>query len=132
MTDWKYYKKLQFKDKGRDHTGVDCWGLVQMIYKKELGIALPGYDECYDETSEREKLAAIIGDEKQKWREILPPERPKLYDVVLLRMHGFASHVGVICGGRNMIHCTEGVGITIEPYDSLRWAKKVLGFYRYE
>jgi cell wall-associated NlpC family hydrolase len=42
---WEPYLALDHAEGGRDGAaGVDCWGLVRLIYARELGIGLPRYD----------------------------------------------------------------------------------------
>ena len=126
---WNKYVKIPFVEKGRSEEGVDCWGLVQLIYRNELGIELPSYLECYETTNDRDELAAVISDERAcKWES---PEEPKEFDVVILRMRGVPMHVGVVTKRGYMIHCARGIGTSLERPDSMRWNNNVMGFARY-
>lgn len=126
---WNKYVKIPFGEKGRSEDNVDCWGLVQLIYRKELGIELPSYLECYETTNDRDKLATVISSERAcKWQE---PEEPKEFDVIILRMRGVPMHVGVVTKSGSMIHCARGIGTALERYDSMRWKNNVMGFARY-
>ncbi len=126
---WEQYEKIEFKEKGRDHAGCDCWGLVKLIYKEQLGIELPGYEEIYETTNDREILAATIRDESNnKW---LNPDTPKEFDVIILKMGGMPMHVGIVTKKNKMIHCGKGFNTVHETFKNIRWKHKVIGFARY-
>lgn len=130
MTWYNKYKNIPFKEKGRDENGVDCWGLVFLIYKNELGIELPDYLFDYDTTDQRAVLSKLIEEEKSsKWETV---ETPKEFDVVVLRMRGVPMHVGVVTKKNYMIHCAKGVDISHEHYGTARWKHKVAGFERWK
>jgi cell wall-associated NlpC family hydrolase len=130
--DTQYYKAIPFVDKGRDEDGCDCWGLVQLIYKKEFGIDLPDYTECYDDTDDKEAISSKIDEEKKSdWVEI-DKGKEQVGDVVLLRMFNLPMHVGVVVEPRKkLIHTIKGVNVSVERYNVPRWKHKVLGFNRY-
>jgi len=127
---WNDYIKTPFKEKGRGHDGCDCWGLVQLIYKEQLGIDLPGYEDVYETTNDREILAKTIRDERNNnW---IAPDTGKEFDVIIINMRGVPMHVGIVTKSGHMIHCAKDVGTCVEKYDSMRWKNKVIGFARYE
>lgn len=129
---WEKYIGTPFEEKGRGPDTFDCWGLVRWVYLHDhpRKIELPSYTECYEHTNEREKLARVIVDERQKkWQKV---EQPQEFDAILLRMRGVPMHVGVVTKKNHMIHCAEGINTYEESFKSLRWEKKVLGFFRYE
>lgn len=112
--------------------GFDCWGLFQYVYKHDHPdkIILPGYDELYENTEQREELAGIIFDQTQKhWAEY---EQGQEFDAIILRMRGVPMHVGLVTKPGYMLHCCHGIGTVHEPYTGTRWKNKILGFYRYE
>lgn len=127
---WKSYLGLPFSDKGRDRQGVDCWGLVRLIYSEQLQIELPSLADNYRDTDDRETLSALVEAEKgAKW---IAAEKPKPYDVVILTMMGLPTHVGVVVNSRQMLHCLKGANTVLEDFTGLKWRHRVKGFVRWE
>lgn len=129
---WNKYIGAGFQIKGRGPDVFDCWGLLQWVYAHDHPArpALPGYEEFYEDTNDRDTLSQVIFEQRQaRWREVTAPQE---FDAVLLRMRGVPMHVGVVTKPGHMIHCAHGIGTTHERFDSLRWRDKVLGFFRYE
>jgi len=127
---WNKYIRIPFKEKGRDESGCDCWGLVRLIYKNELGIDLPSNHELYDNTLQRDLLAKLIEDEKfHKWSE---PQDQREFDVIILNVFGRPMHVGVVTKNGFMIHCSKDTNTVHEKYTSMSWKGRVKGFGRYE
>lgn len=131
--DWyNKYVGTPFKEKGRTLDGFDCWGLFKHIYANDHPgkIILPGYEEFYDTTNDRDKLADVIFDETHKhWQS---KDAGIEFDAIILRMRGVPMHVGIVTKPGHMLHCALGIGTVHERYDGTRWKDKVLGFYRYE
>ena len=50
---------------GRERRGCDCWGLVRLVYREQLGIALPAY------TPDRRNRYTLSG-----WNNQLRPDAP--------------------------------------------------------
>lgn len=125
---WQKYIGIPFAEKGRDIKGVDCWGLVRMVYKNELGIELPSYDREYVDSTDREVLARLVHAEDEKlWHH---PEKPKPFDVIIITMLGMPTHVGIVIDGGRMLHCLKGADTVCERFNGLKWSKKVQGFAR--
>lgn len=124
------YIGIPFEEKGRSAQGLDCWGLVALIYKQERGIILPDYLDVYETTNDREILAKTIREEREsKW---IDPKEPKEFDVIILNMRGVPMHCGIVIRPGLMIHSSKDINTVIEKYDSMRWKNKVMGFARYE
>jgi cell wall-associated NlpC family hydrolase len=123
------YVGLPFRDHGRDRRGVDCWGLVHLIYA-DAGIALPSYVGDYVSIEERAEIEALIagGRAAGPW---FPVEGKRPFDVIVLKMLGHASHVGVSLGRGLMIHAhTDQVKVARlkEP----GWKRRIVGAWRHE
>ncbi len=128
---WPKYIGLPFSEKGRGPDSFDCWGLAMEIYRTDhpRRIALPGYESLYADSSDSRTIGRLSYDvREQGWREV---RKPEAFDLILLRMCGFPMHVGIVTKPGHMVHCTEGIGVTHESFESTRWRNKVLGFFRY-
>lgn len=125
------YVGLPFKEKGRDRSGVDCWGLVRLVLAERFGIEVPSYVEEYGSTKERETIGAVIAREVQPpWVEVLPgQERPG--DVVLMRRGRHPIHVGLVVAPGRMLHVEEGIEACVEDYRGLAWSRRVVGIWRW-
>lgn len=123
------YLTIPFKDRGRDWNGVDCWGLVHLFYKEEFGINLPPYLDVNEKWNQVGQIAAVMGVEKNKWKRV---ETPTLGDLVLFNITGMPVHVGIVLDKQLMLHALDKVGVSIEPYRTLKWGTRIEGFYRYE
>ncbi len=122
------YIGLEFAELGRGPK-YDCWGLTQLIYRTERGIALPSYTESYSTTQDEKGISQkIIQERMQHWREVSSPEE---FDVVLIRMRGLPMHVGVAINSKTMSHITDGINASIEDFTRMRWKNRLIGFYRY-
>lgn len=126
------YLGKQFEVKGRGPERFDCWGLLKYVYEHDhpRRIILPGYEEFYTDTDDKDGISAAIFDNRQeRWREVTDPQP---FDAILLRMLGVPMHVGIVTKPGFMIHCAIGMNTVHEKYTGLRWANKVMGFFRYE
>lgn len=124
------YIGIPFKPNGRDHNGVDCWGLVCLIYQDKLGVRLPSYDDIYtaNSISVLRRVARTMASERYTWVRV---ERPMPYDIVLLRSGEYLWHVGLIIDKRRMIHALDGDAVCIEEYTSLYWKDRIVEFRHY-
>jgi sulfur carrier protein ThiS len=121
------YIGLPYKEKGRDITGVDCWGLVCLYYRDELGIELPSYQEEYNSPDDPNVIRAISL-YKDSWELTTTPSEG---DVVLFNIYGEPRHIGVYLGNNRFIHSREGSDSVIDSIASPRWASRIEGTYKY-
>lgn len=138
--DWlNKYMIIPFKDKGRSFEGCDCWGLVYLIYKNELGIELPLYVDGYESANSLE-VEKLIEKNKNRWVPIKEQE-VRAFDCVLcssvLRVGNSAvradSHVGLIIKKGLMLHITYGGNVSQSRYETdFTIRNRIRGFYRYE
>jgi cell wall-associated NlpC family hydrolase len=126
------YIKLPYKDKGRGLDGVDCWGLVRLVYKDELGVDLPDHCDGYQSAEVVEGAAKMVSEEKAHWQEVDSREVTE-GDVIVLRLAGHPVHLGVVIdsGRKLMLHVMKGSNSVVEKYTNLIWRHRVDGFFRY-
>ncbi len=132
------YLQIPFCEKGRSRAGVDCYGLVRLIYQDQRGIELPSYDEQYATTADRTEITALLrGELASRWREI-PLAEAGEFDGVIFRLYGQPTHVGLVLDPPWFIHAIKvvagkTVGKTwIERWDSLQWEKRLLAAVRWQ
>lgn len=130
MLDLSPYVGIPFKSCGRDHFGLDCWGLLCLIYKEKLGINLSSYIDEYDTARSYNKIANAIDTHLPEW---MPIEhgKEKPFDVIIFRLRGLPIHIGMIVGPGKMIHTLDKVNTCIEKYNTPLWRKRIRGFFRY-
>lgn len=125
---WNKYVGIPYKLHGRDTDGLDCWGLVRLVYKDEKNIDLPSLSEEYYSSDNFKHNEEVISNNNENWT---LSEEYTTGDVVLFRINGAESHVGIVIDDNRFLHSKEGVGVTIEKLNSTQWRKRVAGFYKY-
>lgn len=127
---WDKYIGIPFLRDGRDINGLDCWGLVSLIYQEELDIYLPLYNGVFKDKSPETMLeiSRLMKEEREKWIKVQDPQE---FDVLLLRTGRYAFHVSLVIDSENMIHVEEGINSVIEKYTGPLWKQRIEGIYRY-
>lgn len=124
------YVGIPYRDRGRDRDGVDCWGLVRLVYADRFGVILPDYLGDYVTAENSTEIAPIVAVEaaSKRWAQA---GAPRVGDVGVFRILGAEGHVGVYVGDSRMIHSLAGVGSVEERVDSPLWIPRLAGWYRY-
>lgn len=130
MSAFDRFVGLPYLDKGRSIIGVDCWGLLWMVYRELRGIELPSYAERYVTGADRKAMARLIAGELDDWREV-PAGKEKAFDGVLMREGRFPRHIGVVTQPGMLLHVEQGETSRIERYRSGILASRIVGFFRY-
>jgi cell wall-associated NlpC family hydrolase len=128
------YVGTPYRDLGRGFDGVDCWGLVRLVYRHELHIELPGYDGAYVSGDEQAEIAAIVAGAaaSDAWTGVdifSEPSRP--FDVAVFRRGRLDCHVGVVIGGGLMLHVARDDCVKVESYRQGQWRHRLAGVYRH-
>ena len=125
------YITIPFVEHGRERKGCDCWGLARVIYKEQLGIDLPTLLD-YKDTHDSHNIADLYENEHKEWEEI-PLGQEKEFDILVFKILGLPTHIGVVINKGMMIHCEYGIGTHITEYNrEFQWRKRLAGIYRYE
>ncbi len=135
------YLKIPFRDRGADHSGCDCWGLLVLILAERCGIKVPDYAgevEAGDWKTKMREIGTRAASGEQ-WEPVAPGTE-QAFDGVLMRgqfregerLHSRPVHVGlVICPGK-LIHAEAGAGVTIGDYRRLPLKSRLVCFYRWK
>lgn len=115
--------------RGRDRRGLDCWGLLRLVYAERLGIVLPAYEGAPDDAECAETGALIVREAKTWWGRVRDPAP---FDAVLFRVGVWPAHVGVVVGPGRMLHIARDDAAKIESWDGPLWCRRLVGFYRHE
>lgn len=120
------YIGIPFEVKGRNYEGLDCWGLVRLIYKEMFNIDLPSFADKYIDLKDKallEKLYAKHSKNGEGWTRVLKGQE-MFGDVFLVPLVGINTHVCVCVEPGLMIHITEDINVTVEEYWNALWKKR--------
>lgn len=100
---WSFaYLEIPFRERGRDRSGVDCWGLVRLIYAERHGIPLPSFDGVYRHTTDT-SIGPVIREQAMTWE---PVEAPQEGDVAVIP--GDRWHIAYCLDATDMLHVRRG------------------------
>lgn len=122
------YIDIPYLDGGRDLNGLDCWGLVRLVYVDQFDIELPSFSQEYATAKDHERLSEIFAREKEHWA---AKEVPEIGDVILFKMLGTETHVGIYIGDSKFLHIREGVNSVVESVESRLWKHRLVGYFKY-
>lgn len=123
------YLPIPFVPHGRDFSGVDCWGLIDLIYRQEFGITLPAYGADVGDVHQARAVGpAMQAAQARSWITVASPQAG---DVVLFRTGPLPAHVGIYLKDKIMLHAMKDIGVAVERFTAPLWARRLLGFYRY-
>lgn len=126
------YVGIPFQEFGRDKNGVDCWGLVRLVYAQEFEKELPSYLGLYEDCKDSESLGELIPNEAENWQQVQPGQE-EVGDVIVIRMRGVPMHTAIVTcpKRRTMLHVHEGIDTVNVKYHSMEWKNRIIGFYRH-
>ena len=127
MTWWNEYVGLPYKAKGRDRDGLDCWGLVRLVYQEQYNTILPSFAEVYEQ-KDHQKQAELLAMHREGWEKT---STPVTGDVVLFRINGSESHVGIVTNPTYFLHVRDGQNAVIESLNSVIWKHRIVGIFKY-
>lgn len=131
------YIDIPFKHRGRDFSGCDCYGLVRLIYKEELGIDLPDYLEIDYNCNLNDRDETHIQDGYQYhlqhgWNPVKPPFQ--LYDALVFYASArkvVADHIGLYIDDGKFIHTSAHYKMSMVSRLDRIWEAKLYGGARY-
>lgn len=123
------YIGLPYKHQGRTCEGLDCWGLIKLVYKEMLNTELWDIGETYPEDWSWEGKDLFMENYQKQWERV---QDPTAFDVVLINSSkGIANHAGVMINDRTFIHCIKA-GVVVSRITDKIWKRRIAGYYRYK
>lgn len=108
---------------GLPYETTDCFQLAQKFYIEQFEVQLKHY---YSEMPEdRQEIENLIYSNVGDFDRV---DSPEFGDLIILKILGIESHVGVYIGKDNFIHSVKVTGSCMDRLD--RWKGRVTGFYR--
>jgi len=120
------YLGIPYKNNGRSMEGLDCWGLIKLIYK-DMGYDLFDLEEGYDMDWSKKGKNYFIDNYHKDWTQY---KTPKFLDVVLFKNgKDIVNHAGIFLDSNRFMHTCKA-GTVISRLSDARWENKLEGFYR--
>lgn len=133
MTHWsRDFVGLPWLRAGRSAAGVDCWGLLWLVYCDVLSIAVASYaDETVDEPERAEIAEMIRGEEGRSCWLPVPFGQEREFDMLVFRRAGIESHIGIVVEPGRMLHVLQGSESRAETFIEGRWRSKLVALRRH-
>jgi cell wall-associated NlpC family hydrolase len=124
------YIGMPYRHMGRSENGLDCWGLILLVYSEMIHVKLWDMDEGYPEDWSHKGKDLFMENYRRQWEKV---DGPQIYDVVLINNgHGIANHAGVMINERSFIHCLSKAGVVLSRITDKQWKPRIAGFFRYK
>jgi len=126
------YIGIPYRKHGRGRDGCDCWGLIDLVLREQLGTAWKPYEGV--DWYKGQKPSVISKDALEYASGFTPvtPGAEQMGDGILIRMRGHPFHCALVLAPGWMLHTHEEANSVIENYRTMLWEKRITGFYRYE
>jgi len=125
------YIGIPYKNLGRDFSGVDCYGLLYLFYKNELGLEFPSFEELAYPKKWYKKGYNIINDNVPET--VFKVEPPfQIFDGLVFFLNSkLANHTALYIGRNKILHVYEGISSMIEDLD-IGWRRRLYCGYRHK
>lgn len=113
------YVGIEFRERGRDRAGLDCWGLIRLVYGERYAIALPSLADRYSGVGDSAAIRNLVDHEtltRAVWQP-LPVAHAREGDVLLVRASD-EWHCGVMVARHRMLHAQRGACSNVARIDS--------------
>jgi cell wall-associated NlpC family hydrolase len=122
------YIGIPFVDRGDQFTGADCYGLLRLFYREELGISIMDPHISCRETGK--VFSQYLVEVRRHWVEVTEPG--EFCGVAMAtdpKLPGIVNHFGIWIGGR-LLQTLSGVGSHVVPADKHR--NRIIKYYQWQ
>lgn len=117
------YVGIPYVHKGRSLNGLDCWGLVVLIYRELFNMELLDM-ENYEQDWAKQGNNYFLENYSKQFEQV---ENLEKYDIILFKVDEAIRHAGIYLGDDKFIHCPK-IGVVISRLSI--WKKRIAGCYR--
>lgn len=110
---------------GRPYNKLNCWDIVREFYRLVYGIRLESY---VNEVPENRAAINSVITSNMGHVVVEVDGEPRFGDLILIKIHGIESHIGVYLEHGKFLHTSTKTGCVIENVD--RWERVIVGYYR--
>jgi len=110
---------------GLPYSAFDCWEITKLFYRKIMMLDLDAI--VYDDPSDKKNVSRLIEIEKQKFKQV---NSPGFGDIIVFRINGISSHIGIYINGGSFLHTMEKTGCVIDKL--AKWEKRIEGYFRHD
>lgn len=123
------YLGIPYRHGGRDMSGLDCLGLVYLIYR-DCGIEIPDndgreYEKDWFKTEPERYLQGI-----RRYGVEVPLDSLQPLDLVYFKMGPVVTHTGVMVDDTSFIHVLERTRVHISTLN-FKWQRRLVGARRF-
>lgn len=120
---------IPFADGEQSFDGANCYGLVRLFYREQLGIEIPELAVHSDHSNV--VWATYLKEISENWVRV---DEPEFGDVVAMaqdiRHPRIVQHVGVYIGGGKVLHTLNKIQSHVVTLESIRYSVK--GYHRWQ
>ena len=121
---------VPFKDRGRDLSGWDCWGLIVNAYRDCFDLRLPDLQGV--SALDAALVGAAFAEGCKDWREV-EPGREQAGDVALFHRGRWPCHAGLVIKQGQVLHVDAEIKETcIEFFNRGILRRRLAGIFRHE
>lgn len=111
---------------GKPYSEMNCWDATRQFYALCFGVELKHY--CTEAPDHREDIRSLIYSSMGDFVEIDFHLGMKFGDLVLFKIRGIESHIGVYTETGRFFHSSKTTGSVIDRME--KWKHLVVGVYR--
>lgn len=108
---------------GTPYEEKNCWDIAREFYSIEFGLELKHF---VSDPEDRKATENLIYTNKSEFEKVT--DTPRYGDIVLLRIRGIESHIGIYLGDGSFLHTLKQTGSVVDRIE--RWDKNITGYYR--
>ena len=119
------YGNLNLKDLiGTPYEVLDCWGVAKKFYEETFCLKIKDYytDRPDDKFTTKNLIYTNCGDFEAV-------TKPQFGDILVFRVKGVESHIGVYIGSELFLHSSKHIGCVLDRMS--KWTPYLSGIYRH-